>query len=263
MPAPANPFPGMNPYLQADWSDVHTVLISDIRTALSDELPPDLMARAEEFVTVAGGPQEYRADVTVVEPWRQGFPPVWTPEGSPSAGLTVTEPIIVLAEGDTERWIEIRDARGTLITVIEVLSPANKRDTGWQAYRQKQADFLAAGVNLVEIDFIRGGQHVCAVGLESFTHPQGSFHLVCVSRRQPGLQRREVYPCAFRESLPTIRVPLRATDPDVPLALQPLVDQCYRSGRYWLADYRRPLDPPLPPDEAAWVEERVRAAGLV
>jgi hypothetical protein len=63
--------------------------------------------------------------------------------------------------------------------------------------------------------------------------------------------------------LPTIRVPLRANDPDVPLALQPLIDQCYRSGRYWLTDFRRPLDPPLPPEDAAWVEERLRAAGLV
>jgi hypothetical protein len=56
---------------------------------------------------------------------------------------------------------------------------------------------------------------------------------------------------------------LRATDADVPLAIQPLVDRCYRAGRHWLFAYDRPLDPPLPPDEEAWVRERLTAAGFV
>jgi hypothetical protein len=118
-------------------------------------------------------------------------------------------------------------------------------------------------VSLVEIDLIRGGQRVVAVDLEKVKQPMEFFHVVCVARQWPQMMRREVYPCPLREPLPTIRVPLRANDPDVPLALHPLIDQSYRSGRYWLTDFRRPLDPPLPPEDAAWVEERLRAAGLV
>lgn len=263
MPSTSNPFPGMNPFLQTHWSDVHTALIGFIRHALSDELPPDLAARAEERVSVAGTEQDYRPDLAVVEPWRGGFPPVWTPEDASAPTLTVTEPILILPEPETERWIEIRDVHGRLITVIKVLSPANKSEQGWRAYVQKQQDFIAAGVNLVEIDLVRGGQHVLAVALDAFAEQPGTCHLICVARRQPGLpSRREVYPCPLRKPLPTIRVPLRAGDPDAPLALQPLVDQCYRSGRYWLVDHRRDLNPPLAPEDAAWVEECLSAAGL-
>lgn len=84
-----------------------------------------------------------------------------------------------------------------------------------------------------------------------------------MARNQGGYQgRREVYPCPLSEPLPTIRVPLRAGDPDAPLALQPLIDECYRLGSYWLSDYTRELDPPLSAEDAAWVQERLKAAGF-
>src|SRR4051812_37077614 len=127
MPSHENPFPGMNPYLQSSWSDVHTMLIGYIRDALSPELPPDLAARAEERITVAIDDEEKartpRVDVAVIESWSKGFPPVWTPEGGSSAGAAaVDEPLVFLEDPEPERWVEIRDARGRLITVIELLS---------------------------------------------------------------------------------------------------------------------------------------------
>ena len=78
MPSTTNPFPGMNPYLQESWSDVHTRLISYISDALAEELPPDLSARAEERINVLDEDEgrSYRADVAVIEPWRASFPPV-------------------------------------------------------------------------------------------------------------------------------------------------------------------------------------------
>lgn len=263
MPMPSNPFPGMNPFLQTSWSDVHTKLIAAIGNVLSEELPSDLSARAEERVTVAGTRQEFRPDLVVVEPWRSGFPPIWAPDDTNAPPETVTEPIIVMMEPQTERWLEIRDVQGRLVTVLEVLSPANKSEQGAPEYRRKQQDFLAAGVNMVEIDLVRGGQHVLAVALNAFARPPGAGHLICVTRRQSGRASRcEVYPCPLREPLPVIRVPLRAGDPDAPLALQPLIDQCYRSGRYWLVDHQRELDPRLSPEDTAWVDERLKAAGL-
>jgi hypothetical protein len=45
MPSYENPFPGMNPYLQGDWTGVHTLLIGYIHEALASELPADLAAR--------------------------------------------------------------------------------------------------------------------------------------------------------------------------------------------------------------------------
>jgi hypothetical protein len=201
-------------------------------------------------------------DVAVLESWDRGFPPVWAPEGGDATGsVAVDEPLVVLGDSEPERWVEIRDARGRLITVIEVLSPVNKRE-GWAEYRARQREFLAAGVGLVEIDLIRGGLHAAAVGLEQMPPAEGTRYLVCVARPQTGVQRRELYLAPLRQRLPTIRVPLRFGDPDAPLAIQPLVDRCYCMGRHWLTAYKRPLEPVLPPDEAAWASERLRAAGV-
>jgi hypothetical protein len=263
MPAPRNPFPGMNPFFQADWDDVHISLLSLIRRALSLELPSDLLVRAEERVEVAETKKGYRADVSVVEPWQRGFPPVWAPEDSSASAVTVSEPMVYFVEPEKQRWLEIRDVRGRVVTIIEVLSPTNKTEEGWTAYRRKQRDLLAGGVNLVEIDLIRGGHHVLAIPAERLEQRAAGAQLICVARSQEGFEgRREVYACPLRDPLPAIRVPLRTGDPDVPLALQPLIEDCYCEGRYWLSDYTRELEPPLSAEDAAWVQERLRAAGL-
>jgi Protein of unknown function (DUF4058) len=60
--------------------------------------------------------------------------------------------------------------------------------------------------------------------------------------------------------LPTIPIPCRATDEDVPLALQPLIDQIYLDGGHDDIDYTKPLREPLSPEDAAWAEGLVAAA---
>src|SRR3954463_3753700 len=106
MPSYENPFPGMNPYLQNSWSDVHTTLIGYLRDALSPELPPDLTARAEERITVASGgedPRGRRVDVAVLETWRDGFPPLWTPEEeSVGSAVSVDEPLVFMGDANPE-----------------------------------------------------------------------------------------------------------------------------------------------------------------
>ncbi len=257
-----NPFPGMNPYLEGSWSDMHTMLIVYIADALSPALPPDLAARAHERITAATDEDTCarQGDGAPFEEWREGFPPRWTPEGSGDA-VAVDEPLVFIDDSDNERWVEIRNAHGRLITVIEVLSPVNKRQ-GWAEYRERQRQFLSAGVALVEIDLLRGGLNTVAIAPDQLPEAEGTRYLVCVARPRPTVRRREVYPSPLRQRLPTIRVPLRAGDPDVPLAIQPLVDRCYRTGRHWLTAYTRPLDPSLPPEEAEWVNARLQAAGL-
>jgi hypothetical protein len=47
----------------------------------------------------------------------------------------------------------------------------------------------------------------------------------------------------------------------VVLDLQQVVDEAYETGRYDRADYRRPLKPPLSPEDAAWAAELLRKAG--
>ncbi len=58
--------------------------------------------------------------------------------------------------------------------------------------------------------------------------------------------------------LATIRVPLREADADITLALQPLVDRCYRMGGYWKSDQTNVPGPPLESSDEAWVSEQAR-----
>lgn len=61
--------------------------------------------------------------------------------------------------------------------------------------------------------------------------------------------------------LPTINVPLRPTDLDVPLDLQALLARCYENGGYDDIDYRAEPGPPLPPVAARWAARLFHRAG--
>ena len=264
-----NPFPGMNPFMEQTWPDVHLRLIGLALETLGIELPEDLVAKAELQVDVFESPHDksrpIRPDLAIVDvaqSWVHGLPPVWTP-GSDAGAITVTEPALLMLSEVPHRWIEIRTDLGDLVTVIEVLSPANKF-AHREAYRLKRQDYVAARVNVVEIDLLREGGFTVDVDETSYEQqygPLGERYTLCASRGIiPG--RREVYPCPLRERLPAIRIPLRTTDPDVPLDIQALVDRCYTTGRYWKLDYKRKLWPTLSEADAAWIGERLVAAGL-
>jgi hypothetical protein len=84
---------------------------------------------------------------------------------------------------------------------------------------------------------------------------------VCVRRGgRPNVV--EVYRAGLESRLPTIRVPLRESDEDAPLALQPLVDRAYENGRHDDLDYRRDPVPPLNAADAAWADAMLREKGL-
>ena len=160
------------------------------------------------------------------------------------------------------RWIEIRDIDGRLVTVIELLSPSNKEGNGLKVYLQKQLDLLSAGVNLVEIDLLRAGRIACLADVTQMLKPADGVRYLVISSRAMRPTQREIYYCPLRSSLPTVRVPLRPSDLDVPLALQPLIDRVYRTGNYWRLGRSEVPAPALPADDAFWVEERLQLAGL-
>lgn len=262
MPPKNNPFPGMNPFFELRWPDVHLTLIGYIREALSIELPSDLSVRAEEHIGVSGpeGDSTYRSDVAIREGWQNGFPPLWQPEAEGAAAIAVADPEIVLASPVIERWLEIRDRDGRLITAIEVLSPRNKEGNGRVSYLEKQVDYISCGVNLVEIDLVRAGLPTVAAARAMVGEVQGTESIICVTRASRS-DRHEVYRTPLREPLPAFRVPLRECDPDVPLALQPLIDRCYRTGRYWQISQPFALRNTLWVDEIEWVEQQLASAG--
>ncbi len=219
-----NPFPGMNPYLQQRWGDFHTSFTVAISDALNQSLPEDLVSRIEETLE-----------------------PNWAmPRDDPR----------------TARHIEIiaSNAGRQVTTAIEILCPANKSNAGCETYRKKQAKFVAARINLVEIDLVRSGTFVLAIPERTMPWKCCTPYVINV-RRAIRPATAELYSVPLREPLPNIPIPLRPTDSDLVLQLQPLLDECYERGRYRM-NYQQPPDPPLPADDDAWANQLLREQGL-
>lgn len=254
-----NPFPGMNPWLEHRWGDVHSRLVIYAGDQLQEKLPAGLRARMQERVfleSVEGPVRSFYPDVSIHEqPSRYG--------GVSGAGsATVTAPLVLhLPDTEiTEPFLEIIDAGsgGRIVTIIEVVSRSNKSPgEGRELYVQKQDECKSAAVNLVEIDLLRSGDPVTIAHRHLLNKGHRAPWHVSVWRAARSAQA-ECYLAAFREPLPVIAVPLRSSDADVPLDLQALIDLCHVRGKYDDIDYSRPLDPPLGREETAWVESLLR-----
>lgn len=240
--------------MQTVWHDVNTKLIAAISEEITVQLPDDLVARAEESVTLeSGGEGEAsvtKPDVIVkkTDSWKAGIAPSWSPEVDESLGARIATPIVVNLVEETERWIEISDAKGNLITVIEILSPANKTPFGRDRFERKLKKFWERAVNTVEVDLIRGGISADKVrpGLNWPTESQ------IIVTRGAEVNFQEVYPCPLREPLPVFLIPLRSSEPDLPFDLQPLINRCHEKGRYWLLNYDESPNPRLNEDDLNW-----------
>ncbi|MGC8643364.1 MAG: DUF4058 family protein [Isosphaeraceae bacterium] len=260
-----SPFPGMDPYLEQFWGDVHVRLINNACNALQKYLPGGLVARMGERVVVEPPEGEARniiPDVRVVE---RGLPR--EPRFVAGNGIAVAEPLLVhLEESEPERqgYIEIIDIRSgrKVVTVIEILSPSNKAPgPGRNLYVKKQEELKEGRVSLVEVDLLRAGRRVLTAPFDRIPEGHRTPYAACV-RRGWKPSPLEFYRIPLRERLPAIAIPLRQTDTDVALDLQPLIDQAYEDGRYGDdIDYREDPDPPLAPDDARWADALLREQG--
>jgi hypothetical protein len=252
-----SPFPGMDPYLERHWRDVHHRLIQYGCDTLQPRLPDDLVARIEERVFVESRRvRPVMPDLHV----SQNYPEPAEPPNTLREDGAVAEPMVFEVEALelTEGYIEIREgAGGKVITVIEFLSPANKRaGAGREKYLEKQAEVLQSDASLVEIDLVRAGRRALALPEDEIPIQQRQDYLACIS---PGWKRgrRELYSMPLRRKLPVLPIPLRRHETPLTMDLQALLDHAYAAGRYYKLDYRRELDPPLSAEDAAW------AAGLL
>ncbi len=258
----ASPFPGMDPYLEHYWGDVHQALITYARDQLQADLPSDLRARVGErvFVESATGSE------------RSIYPDLRVMEVRPRQGraLAVSKTAAVVAEplrfrlSDepvTQGYIEIIDVatQRRVVTVIEVLSLSNKvHGPGRVLFQQKQQECKDAGVNLVEIDLLRSGPWVLTIEEHRVPPSHRTAYRVSVYRAEE-VPIGEFYAVPLRERLPVIKVPLRPKDDDVELDLQPLIDQCYHNGGYDEdINYQGEPDPPLDPADARWADALLR-----
>ncbi len=260
----SSPFPGMDPYLESRtiWPDLHQRLITYSADVLQPSIRPRYHAHIGERVYVIHPPRVIYPDVALTQQ-----PAARVPAAPPGVAMMEPDRPVVISlppEEVREVFIEILDLTqgGRVVTVIEVLSPANKTlGEGRELYLRKQEDVLSSETSLVEIDLLRRGEHTVAIPPYYLIPYQPCHYLISISRATHR-ERFEVYPLTLRQRLPRVTIPLLEPDADAVLDLQAVFERCYENGAYAdLIDYREEPESPLAPDDAAWADDLLRRAG--
>jgi hypothetical protein len=256
-------FPGMDPYLEepALWPDVHHRLISSISDQIQPLLSPRYITAIEPYVameTIEIVPtRSVVPDSAVIERERAGETRGVATAIAP-APLTGT---VALEIPTRYHRIEIRRVgEGTLVTAIEILSPVNKRPgaDAADAYERKRREIFNSDAHLLEIDLLRGGRRPALLQ----PLPDDPYFIFLSRAAERPLIR--IWPQPLQKPIPVVPIPLQWPDPDIPLDLSKAIAQAYRSARYDLRiDYRQsPPSPELTAEDAAWLDDLLRARGL-
>ena len=139
--------------------------------------------------------------------------------------VTITLP---MPEEVREGYLEIREvATGYVVTVIEVIFPANKRARkGREAYETKRRKELGSLTYLVEIDLLRGGK---PMRILSEAQPSDYRILVSQGNRRPLAQ---LYGFSVRQEIPKFLLPLRSEDTEPLVDLPTLLFEVYEQAGF-------------------------------
>ncbi len=254
----------MDPYLEHPdlWPDVHNRLITMMANALAPQVRSRYYVAIEERVYIAAPESTFvgRPDVAMVDSTKESPWPRVDETAAPYRPFLVNLPLSTPDE-IRESYLEVREtAGGQVVTVIELLSPANKQrgSEGYARYLSKRLDVLRSQTSLVEIDLLRGGKPLPMEG-----NPPASDYRFIVSR---SWQRPQAHLYAFNlpETIPDCPVPIKQGEKNEPvLILQTLLHTLYEQAGYDLRiDYRLEPVPPLAPLGATWADDLLRRVGL-
>lgn len=256
-----SPFPGMDPYLEhgARWPDLHHRLISYASEYLQPQLNPKYIARIDERTETSPLGEMFPSDTKVVQPPRQ-LPAAQTDSGALVADVPQT--IRVLDEERRVPYIQIvLVATRTVVTQIELLSPASKFGWGRDQYLQEQDEILNQPVNLVEVDLHSKPTATFARHFDVIA-PQDWRYIISISRQQLRTSV-EVYAIPLRNRLPRSVIPLLPEDDDAVLDLPAVLARSYEVGGYdLLLDYSQPPSVSLSKAEEEWMEALLLDKGL-
>lgn len=256
-------FPGMDPFLeQQEWEDFHSTFISTLRESLTPDLGPESLVRVKRRIYVEHFNEEpgtlMRTDVAIMA--HDAGATFGLSGSSIEADLgTATATVCELPDAAGEHQetrLTIRDRESMeVVTVVELLSPANKRSNsdGRNQYLFRRNECLSSSTHLVELDLLRGGLRV---PMKS-PLPAGDYlALISRSHTRPTC---DVYSWTLADRLPTIPIPLKRGDAEPRVSLQQVFDTVWQRASYDRSlDYRKVLDPPLSPAALEWLA-RARA----
>jgi hypothetical protein len=242
----------MDPYLEQEviWHDFHERFLPAAAAQLSAQVLPRYIVLIDESV--------YLHDVEMEQDRPIGRPDL-TVARRPEPGASLGVAADVLEAPARVRMPEIEEERESflkicdrvsrqVITVIELLSPTNKRrGENRRRYLAKRADVLRGPVHLVEIDLLRAGPAMPAA-----ERPE-CVYSVLISRAEDR-PTAGFWPIGLRDALPTIPVPLLAGDSDARLDLRAVIDRVYDEAGYRFFLYDRVPEPPLTGLDVEWAE---------
>jgi hypothetical protein len=242
----------MDPYLEDPflWGDFHFGMNAAIREYLNQRLPADFVAAADRYVWIHEPDaddrmQRVKPDVHVAERGAKTGA-----AGVASVARPPIQTVLPAVKREGNRFIRIMDRRRrTIVTVIELLSPANKSPgPDREAYIIKRNEFLASQANVVEIDLLRGGDRM-VLG-EPPPAIRDYYAMVLRAAEFPTIG---IWPFTVRDPLPDIPIPLRDDQADVVLSLKDCFDHAFEAGRCLMEiDYQSDLVPPLSLLDAEW-----------
>ena len=261
------PFPGMDPWLEGYLcTDLHHELASTIRKQLAPQAKPKYVVRIDTYTVQDVLPKEevgiFYPDVEILKK----PPPSSNDIVSEPVAMyaTVTPPTLTVPTNITLEArvpvVEIRDkSNNQLITAIEILSPANKRNPGLAQYRGKREMLYQSGVHLLEIDLLRNGQRPAPYQ----TLPDWAHYFVMLVRADQ--TKTQVWALTVRDKLPILPVPLKAPDPDIRLDLQKALSDAIDLGDYMdVINYQD--GPPLPvfsEEDIEWLQELLKQHEMI
>ncbi|MEB3218023.1 MAG: DUF4058 family protein [Nostocales cyanobacterium 94392] len=256
-------FPGMNPYLENPlfWSEIHNLLIAAIFRKLNPQLRPKYKVAIEKRIY-----QTIDDDSLLVGVADVAVQKLQKIQPSPSANVAIASPVVeavtidlTMPETVKETFLEVRDVlTQEVVTVIEILSPKNKRlGEGRNSYIKKRLQILGSNTNLVEIDLLRDGKPIQQIPNNIQTD-----YRILVSRLSKRPQA-DLYPFNLQNSIPSFLLPLREGDAEPLLEIQPLINDLYDEGNYDLViDYTQPPVPALSPQSWNWVNQLLETKGI-
>lgn len=226
-----SPFPGMDPYLEHPRMWVH--FQHQLLACLYQILLPGLVDRYRARV----GSRTYTAEMALFTS--------------------------IVREDHAEEFVEIRNrSDGRLVTLVEVVSPANKTTpAGRAAYLEKRKDVLAQRAGVVEVDLVLQGKPTLTYSRDGL--PEYDYAVTVTRATAP--DRYEIYTATLAKRLPKFKVPLAPDDKDTLLDLQAAFSRAYDLGSFAAQiDYKGPPPPDVPLDDAQrkWIDETLKQQKL-
>ncbi len=244
----------MNPYLEQKdvWQDFHNRCLTHIADALSLRTGGGYVVKLETRLVLEEIDSHERAFIGRADVGISGGP----------SGVALAEPQaatqplqLPLPEFDVSQhhFVEITDRDRRVVTVIELLSPANKEaGSDREGYTAKRLNIMRSKTHFVEIDLRRGGKRPSPPEI-----PPADYY-VLVSRFEDRPRTCDCWPFGLRDPIPLVPIPLSRPDADIVLNLQEILLQTYNAAGYARYIYRGEPEPPLAPRDAQWAQELVQ-----